>query len=151
MSNLSRRAASNSSSSNVRHASDFRPAPMQVNDRRASSSLLDTRTANDDNAGSLRDVGSEGNNPLERARRESTLPLGQAITTPRVMGSPRKARRSIEQVLQSCPTVYDEAAYALQRIAANDLRTQKVLNTVSSEALPLIIEQRPDLARFFKN
>lgn len=145
MSNLSRRAASNSSSSNIRHASDFRPAPMQVNDRRASSSLLDTRTANDDNAG------SEGNNPLERARRESTLPLGQAITTPRVMGSPRKARRSIEQVLQSCPTVYDEAAYALQRIAANDLRTQKVLNTVSSEALPLIIEQRPDLARFFKN
>lgn len=126
-----RRQANTSSSSNVRHASDFRPV---VNDRRASSLMLPP-SANDDN---------EGTNPLERAR-QSTPPEGM----PRVMGTVRKARRSIEQVLQELPTKYDEASYALQRIAANDLRTQKVLNTVSPDALPLIIEQRPDLSRFF--
>lgn len=142
MNNTSRRvnaSPSNPSPNVVRRASDFRPSPtpLQVNDRRVSS----YPTANDDN---------EGTNPLTAGLQKLAAPETAALRSAPV-GTPRKARRSAEQVLEGLPTKYDEASYALQRIAANDLRTQKILNIVSPEALPLILEQRPDLARFFKS
>lgn len=57
-------------------------------------------------------------------------------------------RRSFEQVVESLPTEYEEAAYASRRIQARELEIAKILSLIGPNAQRLILTNRPDLQRY---
>lgn len=60
----------------------------------------------------------------------------------------RRNRRSFDEVLESLPTAYDEAAYAGRRIQTAELQIAKAINLIGPEAQQMILASRPDLAKY---
>lgn len=88
-----------------------------------------------------------GEEPTETSleRRKSEI-----VATPgrRIGPNVGKGRRSLADMLASCPTPSAEASYAMSRIAALEDQIQTVMVTASHKARAIIIKERASLAHF---
>lgn len=108
------------------------------------------------NASTARRI-TPGTNPVtvvDSRASQLSMPLAPAYDpTPAANASnrvplPRRSRRSLEQVLESLPTEIEEAAYAMQRIGALELRIAKIFRQIGPEARASVLKNRPDLDRY---